>query len=45
LPLYGYAVLRDDPALFSAGRTWFKNWSQALEYAGFDPVQINGNMH
>ncbi len=45
LPLYGHAVLRDDRALFSAGRTWFKNWSQALAYAGFDPVQINRNLH
>ena len=45
LPLYGNAVLRDDRTLFSAGRTWFKNWSKALAFAGFDPVQVNGNMH
>lgn len=43
LPLYGNSVLRDDPTLFSAGRTWFKNWSRALAYAGFDPSQLHGN--
>ena len=45
LPLYGNAVLRDDRTLFFAGRTWFKNWSQALAFAGFDPVQIHDNLH
>ena len=43
LPLYGNSVLRDDRTLFSAGRTWFKNWSRALAYAGFDPAQVDGN--
>ena len=45
LPLYGNAVLRDDRTLFFAGRTWFKSWSKALAHAGFDPVQINRNLH
>jgi hypothetical protein len=43
LPLYGNAVLRDDRTLYGAGRTWFKNWSRALAYAGFDPTQVDGN--
>ena len=43
LPLYGNAVLRDDHILFCAGRTWFKNWTRALVYAGFDPTQVDGN--
>ncbi len=43
LPLYGNAVLRDDRSLFCAGRTWFKSWSKALAYAGFDLVQVHGN--
>ncbi len=42
LPLYGNAVLRDDRTLFCAGRTWFKNWSRALAYAGFDPTRVDG---
>jgi hypothetical protein len=45
LPLYGNAVLRDDRILFCAGRTWFKNWTRALAYAGFDPTQVDGNPH
>jgi hypothetical protein len=45
LPLYGGAVLRDDRALFCAGRAWFKNWSRALAYAGFDSTQVDGNPH
>jgi hypothetical protein len=40
LPLYGGAVLRDDRTLYSAGRTWFKSWANALLYAGFDPVEV-----
>jgi hypothetical protein len=45
LPLYGNAVLRDDRTLFFAGRTWFKNWSKALAFAGFNPVQVHRNSH
>jgi hypothetical protein len=45
LPLYGNAVLRDDHILFCAGRTWFKNWTRALAYAGFEPTQVDGNPH
>lgn len=40
LSLYGNAVLRDDRTLYFAGRTWFKSWSKALVYAGFDPRQV-----
>jgi hypothetical protein len=43
LPLYRSSVLRNDPTLYSAGRTWFGNWAHALAEAGFDPVQVNGN--
>jgi hypothetical protein len=43
LPLNGDSVLRDDRALYSAGRTWFKSWSKALANAGFDPAQVTGN--
>jgi hypothetical protein len=43
LPLQCSAVLRDDPTLFSAGRTWFKSWSNALRQAGFDPEEVNAN--
>lgn len=43
LPIYGNSVLRDDRALFAAGRKWFTCWSKALEFAGFDPAQYNGN--
>lgn len=42
LPLCGNAVIRDDRTLFCAGRTWFKSWSKALAYAGFDPMNANG---
>jgi hypothetical protein len=45
LPLCGNAVIRDDRTLFCAGRTWFKSWSRALAYAGFDAVNANGNPH
>jgi hypothetical protein len=45
LPLYGNAVLRDDRLLFSAGRTWFRNWSSALAYAGIDPARIDDQPH
>ena len=45
LPLNGNSVLRDDPKLYFAGRTWFKSWSKALADAGFDPVQVSGNRH
>jgi hypothetical protein len=45
LPLYGGAVRRDDRRLFCAGRTWFKNWSGALAYTGFDPGQVHGAPH
>ena len=43
LPLFGNSVLRDDPALFSAGRTWYKSWSRALANAGFDPTLVQAN--
>lgn len=43
LSLYGNAVLRDDRALFFAGRTWFGSWSKALVCAGFDPAHVQGN--
>jgi hypothetical protein len=43
LPLNGNSVLRDDPKLYFAGRTWFKSWSKALADAGFDPAQVSGN--
>jgi hypothetical protein len=45
LPLYGNSVLRDDRPLFSAGRTWFKSWSRALVYAGFDPAKVDDGPH
>ena len=45
LLLGGNSVLRDDPTLYSAGRTWFKNWSKALVYAGFDPPYSGGGRH
>jgi hypothetical protein len=43
LPLGGNAVLRDNRALFTAGRTWFGSWVKALAYAGFDSVQAQGD--
>ena len=43
--LNGNSVLRDDPKLYFAGRTWFKSWSKALADAGFDPAQVSGNRH
>jgi hypothetical protein len=43
LPLCGSSVLRDDPALFSAGRGRFESWSKALASAGFDPAHVHGN--
>lgn len=45
LSLCGNSVLRDDRSLFSAGRTWFKNWSRALAYAGFDPAKVDDEPH
>jgi hypothetical protein len=45
LPLNGNSVLRNDPKLYFAGRTWFKSWSKALADAGFDPAQVSGNRH
>jgi len=43
MPLYGNSVLRDDRALFTAARKCFRNWSEALVFAGFDPAEHNGN--
>ena len=43
LPLNGNSVLRDDPKLYSAGRTWFKSWPKALADAGFYLAQVSGN--
>ena len=34
--------LRDDPKLYSAGRTWFKGWPKALANAGIDPAHVSG---
>jgi hypothetical protein len=42
LPLNGDSVLRDDPKLYFAGRTWFKSWAKALADAGFDPARLGG---
>ena len=43
LRLNGNSVLRDDPKLYFAGRTWFKSWPKALADAGFYLAQVSGN--